>query len=119
MKKIVIVCPHCLKKIKISNKVAKYKCPYCSEIYKFNTFKFIFVNIEKFFMGITDSLISLPKKIIKKYKDIKATYNYMKQLKTHMRNDPNWSNYRNQQEYEKKYSSNSSFLDKLKAKFKR
>lgn len=119
MKKIVIVCPNCLKKMKISNKIAKYRCPHCSEIYKFNFFKFILVNIEKFFMEITDFLFSIPKKIMKKYKDAKATYNYMKQLKTHMKNDPNWSNYRKQQEQEKKYSSNSSFFDKLKSKLKK
>ena len=29
MKKIVIVCPSCQKKMKISDKTAKYKCPHC------------------------------------------------------------------------------------------
>lgn len=121
MKKLVIVCPTCTKKMKISNKIAKYKCPSCSAIYKFNLIKFILINIEKFFMTIIDTLLIFPKKTQKKYKDTVATYKYMKQVRTNMKNDPNWSNFRKQQEEEKTYSSSSksSFFDKLKNKFKK
>lgn len=110
MKKLVIICPECTKKMKISNKIAKYRCPHCSTIYKFNLFRFIFVNIEKFFMGITDV-------IIRKFNNLKNTYKYIKQVKTHMKNDPNWSNYRKQQAEENSYKTKKSFFSKLKNKF--
>lgn len=121
MKKLIITCPHCTKKMKISNKMAKYKCPNCSAIYKFNLIKFILINIEKFFMGIVDFILVIPRKIQKKYSDTVATYKYMKQVRTNMKNDPNWSNFRKQQQEEKKYksSSKSSFFDNIKNKFKK
>lgn len=95
MKKIIIICPECTRKMKISNKIAKYRCPHCSTIYKFNLFKFIFINIEKFFMNIIDN-------IIEKFNNFKNTYKYMKQVKSHLKNDPNWSNYHKQQKEEKR-----------------
>lgn len=109
MKKIVVHCTNCTKKMKILNKMAKYKCPHCSNIYKFNFFKFIFVNIENFFMGITN-------KIITKFTNMKNTYSYMKRVKKNMNSDPNWSNYRKQKLEEK--NSSSFFKDKLKSLFK-
>ncbi len=121
MKKLIIVCPTCTKKMKIANKIAKYRCPNCSAVYKFNLIKFILTNIEKFFMSIIDFILILPKKIQKKYRDVVATYKYMKQVRTHMKNDPNWSNFRKQQEEERKYKSSSknSFFENLKKKFKK
>lgn len=96
MKKLIITCPECRKKMKISNKIAKYKCPHCSKIYKFNFFSFIDLNIQNFFSNIFN-------KISYKYNNFKNTYTYMKQLKQHMKNDPNWSNYKKQQQEEKNY----------------
>lgn len=107
MKKLIITCPECTKKMKISNKLAKYKCPHCSTIYKFNLFRFIFLNIENFFMNILD-------KISIKFNNLKNTYKYMKQLKTHMKNDPNWSNYRKQQQEEQANQPKKSFFSSFK-----
>ena len=107
MKKLIITCPECTRKMKISNKIAKYKCPHCSNIYKFNLFKFIFINIENFFMNIID-------KVIYKFNNFKNSYRYMKQLKQHMKNDPNWSNYRKQQAEEKNNQTKKSFFSNFK-----
>lgn len=107
MKKLIIICPKCTKKMKISNRIAKYKCPHCSTIYKFNFFKFIFLNIENFFMNIIN-------KIIIKFNNFVNTYKYMKQVRNHMKNNPNWSNYKKQQEEEKSYQSKKSFFSKFK-----
>lgn len=109
MKKLIITCPKCRKKMKITNKIAKYKCPHCSEIYKFNFFSFIDLNIQSFFSNIFN-------KITYKYNNFKNTYKYMKQLKQHMKNDPNWSNYRKQQNEENGYQPKKSFFSKLKNK---
>ncbi len=120
MKKLIITCPTCTKKMKISNKIAKYKCPSCYAIYKFNFIKFILINIENFFIHLIDSMIFLPRKIQKKYKDFIATYRYMKQVRTNMKNDPNWSNFRKQQQEENKYSSSKkSFFENIKNKFRK
>ena len=53
---------------------------------------------------------------ITKYKNTKATYNYMKQMKTNMKNNPNWSNYHREQAEEKrmKNTQKPSFWDKFK-----
>lgn len=107
MKKIIITCPKCSNRMKISNKLAKYKCPHCSNIYKFNLLKFIPVNIENIFTNTIN-------KFTVKFNNLKNTYKYMKQLKQHMKNDPNWSNYRKQKEEEKKYQSSKSFFSKFK-----
>lgn len=96
MKKLIITCPNCMKKMKISNKIAKYKCPHCSTIYKFNSYKFIILNIENFFSNIFNSIST-------KFTNFKNTYKYMKQLKQNMKNNPNWSNYKKQQDEEKSY----------------
>ncbi|MDO4690379.1 MAG: hypothetical protein Q4A58_03690 [Fusobacterium sp.] len=107
MKKLIITCPKCTKKIKISNKMAKYKCPYCSNIYMFDILKFVHINIENFFTTTVN-------KITTKFNNFKNTYKYMKQLKRHMKSDPNWSNYRKQKEEEKAQQSHKSFFSKFK-----
>lgn len=99
MEKLIVICPNCKKKMKIKNQVAKYKCPNCSSIYKLNIFKKIHLNIKEFFLRIKY-------KITKKYNDTVATYKYMKQVQQHMKNNPNWSQYKKQQEEEKAYSQN-------------
>lgn len=107
MKKLIITCPKCTKKMKISNKIAKYKCPHCSNIYKFNLLKFVPVNVESFFTNTFS-------KVTTKFNNFKNTYRYMKQLKQHMKNDPNWSNYRKQQEEERAHQNPKSFFQNLK-----
>lgn len=103
MEKIVIICPSCSKKMKIINKVAKYRCPHCSEIYQYTRIKKFFTSIDKYCNRLLDGILSFPRKISKRYRDALATAKYMKQLKKNMKNDPNWSNYRKQQEEEKRY----------------
>ena len=46
-------------------------------------------------------------KVIYKFNNFKNSYRYMKQLKQHMKNDPNWSNYRKQQAEEKNNQTKS------------
>lgn len=116
MKKIIVVCPHCKNKMRINNKIAKYRCPTCKKIYKFSYLKKIIHTFKSFFLGIIQTILDIKNNIIKKYRDTKATYKYMKQLKQNMKNNPNWSNYRNQQQYEKrmKQAVKPSFWDRFK-----
>lgn len=100
MEKLIIVCPNCKKKMKIQNKVAKYRCPNCSSVYSLNTLKKIYINMKEFFLGIKY-------KIVKKYKDTINTYKYLKQVQQHMKNNPNWSQYKKQQEEEGSYKKRS------------
>jgi len=39
MKKIIIKCKNCKKKMRIMDKAAKYKCPYCGTVNKFGKIK--------------------------------------------------------------------------------
>lgn len=116
MKKFIIVCPHCKKKMKISDKVAKYKCPNCKEIYKYSYFKHIFYNIKDVFDGIGQTFSDIKYTMKKRYSDAKTTYQYMSQLKKNMKNDPNWSQYRTQQQEMKDVSPKRSFKDFFKRK---
>lgn len=116
MKKIIITCPKCKQKMKIMDKVAKYRCPNCKEIYKFTWYKRIIQKFVGFFQGIVQTFIDIKNNFITKYKNTKATYNYMKQMKTNMKNNPNWSNYHREQAEEKKMKNaqKPSFWDKFK-----
>lgn len=117
MQKLILTCPHCQKIMKISNKIAKYRCPHCKEIYVFHAARFLFQNIKY----ILESIVFFPKnlwqKLHKKYRDAKATYQYMKQVQANLKRDPNWSAYRKQQEAEKAFQQKSSFWDKWKSPF--
>jgi SRSO17 transposase len=116
MKKIIITCPKCKEKMRIMDKVAKYRCPSCKEVYSFNSFKRIVQKFIGFFKGIAQTFVDIKNNFIKKYKDTKATYNYMKQMKTNMKNNPNWSNYHSEQANEKKMKTaeKPNFWDKFK-----
>ncbi|AVQ18207.1 MAG: hypothetical protein U0M80_09340 [Fusobacterium mortiferum] len=116
MKKFIIICPACKKKMKISDKSAKYKCPHCGEIYKYNFPKRIFYNTKDIFDGIKQTFSDIKFNIKKKYSDAKATYQYMSQLKKHMKSDPNWSQYRKEQQKMKDVSPKKSFKDFFKRK---
>lgn len=116
MKKFIIICPACKKKMKISDKSAKYKCPHCGEIYKYNFPKRIFYNTKDIFDGIKQTFSDIKFNIKKKYSDAKATYQYMSQLKKQMKNDPNWSQYRKEQQEMKDVSPKKSFKDFFKRK---
>ncbi|GAA6325165.1 hypothetical protein [Fusobacterium ulcerans] len=116
MKKIVIVCPSCQKKMKISDKTAKYKCPHCGNIYKYTFNKKIVHDVKDVAVGFVTTLKDIKNNAVKKYNDTKATYKYMSQLKKNMKNDPNWSNYRKQQEEMKDVTPKRSFKDLFKKK---
>lgn len=120
MKKFIITCPSCKKKMRILNKPAKYKCPSCGNIHKIGKIKFIFIAIKSFFVGIVDTIKDIKNNIIYKYNSAKTTYKYMSQLKKNMKNDPNWSNFRTQQQEEKKMrdANKKSFKDFFKRKKK-
>lgn len=111
MKKFIILCLACKKKMKISDKIAKYKCPHCGEIYKYNKLKSIFYNTKDVFVGIGETFSDIKFNMKKRYSDAKATYQYMSQLKKHMKNDPNWSQYRKEQQEMKDVSPKKSFKD--------
>ena len=116
MKKFIILCPACKKKIKISDKSAKYKCPHCGEIYKYNFPKRVFYNIKDVFDGIGQTFSDIKFNMKKKYSDAKATYQYMSQMRKHMKNDPNWSQYRKEQQEMKDVSPKKSFKDFFRKK---
>lgn len=116
MKKIIIICPSCHKKMKISNKTAKYKCPHCKSIYKYNIFKKIYHSILNVITGFFQTIKDIIFNIKRKYNNAKSTYSYMKQLRKHMKNDPNWSQYRKQQQEAKNVTPKKSFKDFFKRK---
>ena len=118
MKKRVVKCPSCHKKMKVLDKAAKYKCPHCGNIYKINTLTLAGLRTKGFFVGIFDTGKDIKNNIKYKFNSTKATYNYMKQMKKNMKNDPNWSNYRKQQQEEKsmKDANKKSFKDFFKRK---
>lgn len=118
MKKIIVTCPKCKKQMKVMDKVAKYRCPNCKEIYNFNHFRRFTTKIINFFKGILQTFKDIKFNIVTKYRNAKATYSYMKQMKQNMKNNPNWSNYHNEQKAEKemKKATKPNFWDKFKKK---
>ena len=116
MKKIIILCPSCQKKMKISDKTAKYKCPHCGNIYNYTFYKRVIYNIKNVATGFVTTLKDIKYNIIKKYNDTKSTYKYMSQLRKNMKNNPNWSNYRNQQKEMKDVSPKKTFKSFFKKK---
>lgn len=118
MEKIIIKCPKCKKKMKIKNKIAKYKCPNCSFIYKLNKINLTFFNVKGFFTGFFDTIIGIKNSLIYKFKSTIATYKYMKKLRKNLRSDPNWSNYHKEQR-EIKNANKFSFKKILKRKNKK
>lgn len=110
MEKIVVTCPACHKKMKVLNKTAKYKCPSCGNIYKLTSLKLASLKVKRFFTGIVDTGRDIKNNVKYKFNNARATYNYMKQLKQHMKNNPNWSNYHREQR-EMKNANKKSFKD--------
>lgn len=118
MKKIIIICPSCKNKMKIMDKVAKYRCPTCKKIYKFTILKKFYYKFIGFFKGIFYTIRDIKNNFIYKYRNAKATYNYMKQMKQHMKNNPNWSNYHREKAEERKMKKalKPNFWDRLRKK---
>lgn len=98
------------------DKVAKYRCPSCKEIYVFTKPKQAIKKVTGIFDGILQTGKDIKYNFTTKYNNTKATYNYMKQMKQNMKNNPNWSNYHNEQAEEKrmKEAQKPKFWDKFK-----
>ncbi|MEI6857212.1 hypothetical protein [Psychrilyobacter sp.] len=118
VKKIIIRCPKCKKKMKISDKPAKYKCPSCGEVYKYTAFKKIVGYPGKVIVGIFQTVRDIVTGIKTKFTMAKNTARYMKQVKKNMKADPNWSNVKKEENRmkEAEKGNKKSFFDKFKKK---
>ena len=74
--KIIVTCETCSKKMKITNKKAKYRCPYCKSIYELTIFKKIII----FFKNL---ISYIPRKII----NMKNTIRYRIMLAKNLKNN--------------------------------
>lgn len=66
MGKIIVTCETCGKKMKITNKKAKYRCPYCKNIYELTILKKIILFLKNFISYIPRKIINMKNTI--KYK---------------------------------------------------
>lgn len=114
MRKRVVVCPKCNKKMKIEDRVAKFRCPNCKEIYNMTFFKLVWIRFIGFFKGIKETLVDIKNSIKYKYSSMKSTYKYMSQMKKNMKKDPNWSNYHKEQKEMKEAEKPNKFRDFFK-----
>lgn len=122
MKKIVLKCPKCKKKMKITDKAAKYRCPSCKEVYNYTKAKQTMGKVTAVFIGVGKTAKDIKNGIVTKYKNTKSTYKYMKSMKSNMKNDPNWSNFHKEQKETKEMNKKNkveNFKDNLKSKFKK
>ena len=101
MKKLIIKCSNCKKKMRILNKPGKYKCPSCEVVQKISRLILMREKIKNFFLGIKETGSDMRENIIYKYNSTKNTYKYMKQVKKNMKDNPNWSNYKKEQDDQK------------------
>ena len=70
MGKIIVTCETCGKKMKITNKKAKYRCPYCKNIYELTILKKIILFLKNLISYIPRKIINIKNTI--KYKIILA-----------------------------------------------
>ena len=87
MRKIVLKCPKCKKKMKISDKVAKYKCPNCGEVYKYTKFRKAYFSVFLVMRDFGLTLKEIFSAIKLKYTMFKNTYKYMKSLKKNQKKE--------------------------------
>jgi DNA-directed RNA polymerase subunit RPC12/RpoP len=115
-KKIIIRCPKCKKKMKITDKPAKYRCPNCGEVYKYTTLKRIMGYPSRIITGIFQTVNDIVSGVKNKYTSAKNTAAYMKQVKKNMKSDPNWSNVEREKNRmkEAEKANKKSFFDKFK-----
>lgn len=76
MGKIIVTCERCGKKMKITNKKAKYRCPYCKNIYELTILK-------KIILFLKNLISYIPRKII----NIKNTIKYKIMLAKNLKNN--------------------------------
>lgn len=118
VKKIIIRCPKCKKKMKISDKPAKYRCPSCGEIYKYTLLKKTVAYPGKIVAGVFQTGRDIVTGVKTKYTMTKNTAKYMKQVKKNMKADPNWSNVRKEENRmkEAERGNKKSIFDKFNKK---
>ena len=118
VKKIIIRCPKCKKKMKISDKPAKYRCPSCDEIYKYTALKKVVGYPSRVVVGIFQTGSDIISGIKNKYTMAKNTAKYMKQVKKNMKSDPNWSNVQKEKNRMKEadIANKKSVFDRFKKK---
>lgn len=75
MKKIIIKCKNCNRKMKIMDKAAKYKCPYCQKITNFKKIDRVFYKTRVIVKDGIDTFIQLFAIISQKLKGI---FNHIK-----------------------------------------
>ena len=119
MKKIVLKCPKCRKKMKISDKPAKYRCPHCKEVYNYTKTKQMVGKITRVFTGVGTTVKDIKNGVAYKYTTAKNTYKYMKSVKKNMKQNPNWSNYHKEQKEMKEMNKANKVKTSLKEHFKR
>lgn len=88
MKKLVLKCPKCKKKMKINDKPAKYRCPHCKNIYKYTLIKKIFSYPGRGIRKVINFFSRIKNRIILARNAAK----YMAQVRKNMKQNPNWSN---------------------------
>ena len=94
--------------MKIQDKVAKYRCPSCKEIYKYTSTKRSMNKFIGVFVGVGTTAKDIKNNIKYKYQTAKNTYKYMKSVKQNLKKNPNWSNYHKEQNQMK--DANSSLF---------
>ena len=119
MKKIVLKCPKCRKKMKISDKPAKYRCPNCKEIYNYTKLKQATGKVARVITGIGTTAKDVKNGIVYKYNTAKNTYKYTKSVKKNMKQNPNWSNYHKEQKEMKETNSSKPNFKQMFNKFKK
>ena len=118
VKKIIIRCPKCKKKMKISDKPAKYRCPHCGEVYKYTILKKVISYPGRVVVGIFQTGNDIVKGIKTKYNNTRNAAKYMQQVKKNMKSNPNWSNVEREKNRmkEAEKTNKKSFFDKFKKK---
>lgn len=104
--------------MKIQDKVAKYRCPNCKEVYKYTKGKQTANKVIGVFTGFVATLKDIKNGIVYKFNNAKTTYKYMSSMKKNMKNNPDWSNYHKEQKETKEMNKKQKFQD-LKDKFKK
>ena len=74
MDKIIVKCKACKKDMKILNKKGKYRCPYCKEVYKLNSFNKFNLKIGRVFKDIIKTLVDIKNTV--KYRMNVAKYHF-------------------------------------------
>jgi hypothetical protein len=116
VKKIIVICPNCKKKMKITDKPAKYRCPHCGEIYNYTVIKKVTGYPIRIAKGAIQTVKDIFFNIKNKYIMARNAAKYMQQVKRNMKSDPNWSNVEREKRRmkEAERADKTSFFQKFK-----